>query len=121
MDNLTSLVKDPVQTGKAILAGLSDFAGFTMNGVPGSKLLGFADGGVISRPTMLVDMQSGQPYAQMAEKGFPEAIVPLSGGRGGSSSTSSAPNISIGTVINNHPQDLNQFAKELTFRLSLGS
>jgi phage-related minor tail protein len=44
------------------------------------KLIGFAHGGIISEPTAMVGLRSGN-LGMMAERG-PEAIVPL-GGRGG--------------------------------------
>jgi hypothetical protein len=40
-----------------------------------NRLFGFAEGGTINRPTLLVDKASGRPYGEMAERG-PEDIVP---------------------------------------------
>jgi len=70
---------------KAIMALVNNLAG----GGPGlvssaaggiKKFFGFANGGIISEPTAMVGMRSGN-LGMMAERG-PEAIVPL-GGRGG--------------------------------------
>ena len=71
---------------KAIMALVNNLAG----GGPGllssaaggiKKFFGFAHGGIISEPTAMVGMRSGN-LGIMAERG-PEAIVPLGGGGGG--------------------------------------
>lgn len=71
---------------KAIMALVNNLAG----GGPGllssaaggiKKFFGFANGGIISEPTAMVGMRSGN-LGIMAERG-PEAIVPLGGGGGG--------------------------------------
>jgi hypothetical protein len=66
--------------GGGVLSGL--VTGFLPGVGSALKLLGFAEGGTINRPTLLVDKASGRPYGEMAERG-PEDIVPRGGVRQG--------------------------------------
>ena len=75
-------------------------------------LFGFAEGGTITRPTILSDAATGIPYAQMAENG-PENIVPLHKMGGSNSPTVHIQNATFANDI-----DLSAFARELAWRIS---
>lgn len=80
------------------------------------KLWPFAEGGTISRPTVLVDKASGRPYGEMAEGGRPERIVPLSGVQRGLGESGSK-TINIGTVVNQSNMDPDAFFRALAWEL----
>jgi hypothetical protein len=75
------------------------------------KLWPFAEGGIINRPTLLVDQATGRPYGQMAERG-PEAIVPagkIQQGLPGSSGVQ----VTIGTQVFHSNLDQTSFLRQM--------
>ncbi len=93
---------------KGIVNAISNAVGGISSGISkgfkGLNIPGFAEGGIVNRPTL----------AMVGEAG-PEAIIPLSGGAsysGGVGSTVYAPQVSLNAVINNE-LDIKEVAEQV--------